>query len=291
MTEKIDLPALYKSADIGAAKAQTRFLSAVRWEIILLVLVASINSTRSLTGISPQWIALLLVVLSGILLLRYFMELDRKWYQCRALAESIKTSSWRYTMRAHPYGDSENVLVPSNNFRNSLKRTLTANKHLGKILDASDADGEQITESMKVIRSKILEERISFYKQHRILDQRSWYVRKSKYNERRQIAWIAISILVYVLAAISLFAEEIGFRNGLLLFDPLIVVVTGLLGWLQVKRHGELAASYNLTAHEIGMLQSNIMNIDTDEALSEFVNEAELAFSREHTQWTARKDS
>ena len=50
-------------------------------------------------------------------------------------------------------------------------------------------------------------------------------------------------------------------------------------------------ASYNLTAHEIGIIRANSDSVETEKDLSNFVNEAELAFSREHTQWVARRDA
>jgi hypothetical protein len=58
-----------------------------------------------------------------------------------------------------------------------------------------------------------------------------------------------------------------------------------------MKRHSELTASYNLTAHEIGIIKGNAEAVETESEFSDFVNEAELAFSREHTQWVARKDA
>jgi len=45
----------------------------------------------------------------------------------------------------------------------------------------------------------------------------------------------------------------------------------------------------SLTAHEIGLLQTRLGTIDSEEKFSAFVNEAERAFSREHTQWVARQ--
>jgi hypothetical protein len=75
------------------------------------------------------------------------------------------------------------------------------------------------------------------------------------------------------------------------LFDPLVIVVTAPFVWLQVKRHGELAGSYLLTAHEIGHIQGRSGSVSDEKTLSDFVNEAEFAFSREHTQWSARRDA
>jgi len=45
-----------------------------------------------------------------------------------------------------------------------------------------------------------------------------------------------------------------------------------------------------LTAYEIGFIREQISNVSTDKELSDFVKDAENAFSREHTQWAARRD-
>jgi hypothetical protein len=62
------------------------------------------------------------------------------------------------------------------------------------------------------------------------------------------------------------------------------------LSWMQAKRFSELAASYALAAHEISLIKEQSLLPDTDEKFSLFVGDAENAFSREHTQWVARKD-
>ena len=60
---------------------------------------------------------------------------------------------------------------------------------------------------------------------------------------------------------------------------------------MQIKKFNELTSAYTLTAHEIGIIQGRLEEVDSEEDLSEFINEAELAFSREHTQWVARQNA
>jgi hypothetical protein len=62
------------------------------------------------------------------------------------------------------------------------------------------------------------------------------------------------------------------------------------MGWVQTKRFQELAGSYALTAHEIMLLDAMLPSDQSDEKFSSFVGDAENAFSREHTQWRARRD-
>jgi len=73
---------------------------------------------------------------------------------------------------------------------------------------------------------------------------------------------------------------------------PVEVVATAagaVLTWLQAKKHNELNSSYSLAAHEIVLIKGEALSVQSEKDLSEFVLDSENAFSREHTQWTARK--
>ena len=286
---KIEYPALYNGANSAAVSAQNAFLWTIRSEYFLLFCVAALSATRDLSGLNPFALSLLLVVLAGLFVFKVYKKLDQDWYRCRALAESVKTSTWRMAMRAHPFENADSIEQPKAEFRNLLKDILRANSHLAQNLQ--NASDDQITASMLEIRQLSLDERKSYYIRNRIDEQRTWYQKKSTGNRRAFRAWVVITILVYVLAAVSLNSEQIGISLATYAFDPLIVVVTSAIGWLQMKRHGELMASYNLTAHEIGIIRSNSDSVEKEEEFSDFVNEAELAFSREHTQWVARRDA
>ena len=72
--------------------------------------------------------------------------------------------------------------------------------------------------------------------------------------------------------------------------DIFVAMAASVLSWRQAKRFSELAASYALAAHEIGLIKEQSLLPDTPEKFSLFVGDAENAFSREHTQWVARKD-
>ena len=284
----LEYPALYKSASKGSATAQSRFLNTIRWEYFLLFVVSVASATRGLSGLNPLILSILLVILAGLYVYKTVKKLDQDWYRCRALAESVKTSTWRFAMRAHPFADTDNIETPKAEFRNLLRDILESNFSIAENLQSDATD--QVTTSMIEIRKLPLKGRVSFYLENRIDDQRSWYAKKSSANKAAQRRWFWLTIIIYVGAAISLNAGQLGFSQATLAFDPMIVLVTSALGWLQMKRHGELTASYNLTAHEIGIIRGNSDAIVTESKFSDFVNEAELAFSREHTQWVARRD-
>ncbi|EJL0954202.1 SLATT domain-containing protein, partial [Salmonella enterica] len=66
-------------------------------------------------------------------------------------------------------------------------------------------------------------------------------------------------------------------------------LAASIVGWVQIKKYNELAVSYFLTAHEIGDIKEQFNYISSENDFLEFVNNAEKAFSREHTQWLARR--
>jgi len=72
--------------------------------------------------------------------------------------------------------------------------------------------------------------------------------------------------------------------------DWLFSLPIAILGWVQIKRYQELASSYSLTAHEITFAKNELVQKDTESKFAAFVADTENAFSREHTQWYARKD-
>lgn len=76
----------------------------------------------------------------------------------------------------------------------------------------------------------------------------------------------------------------------LLPIDVAAVIASSILGWMQIKRYDELASAYGLTANEIGIIKSRYISVRTQDDLSAFVSDSENAFSREHTQWAARRD-
>ncbi len=70
--------------------------------------------------------------------------------------------------------------------------------------------------------------------------------------------------------------------------DVFVAMAASVLSWMQAKRFSELAASYALAAHEIGLIKEQSLLPDTPEKFSLVVGDAGNAFSREPTQWVAR---
>ncbi|EBB1220390.1 SLATT domain-containing protein [Salmonella enterica] len=71
--------------------------------------------------------------------------------------------------------------------------------------------------------------------------------------------------------------------------ELITTIISALIGWVQIKKYNELSASYALTAHEIGLVKEQSYYISGEKDFLDFIRDAETAFSREHTQWQARR--
>lgn len=51
----------------------------------------------------------LFVLLIMLLLVRNIINFEQKWYKYRAVTESIKTTTWKFAMKAEPFNGSEEI--------------------------------------------------------------------------------------------------------------------------------------------------------------------------------------
>jgi len=144
---------------------------------------------------------------------------------------------------------------------------------------------------MLALRDASATDRLAYYVDHRISEQRLWYAKKAKANERlSKMFFVLLMVTNGVLVCLSLLRisyPEWPFWPT----EALIAIAAALLSWMQSKKFSELSAAYALAAQEIGMVKEQSAGLKTDAELSAFVGDSENAFSREHTQWIARKDT
>lgn len=286
MTES-DFPPLYEAADVASKKAQKKFLWALGGNLTLLVVAAAM----SVANVQTSYFALLQMgPLVGTLLLTLYLAVmrpQRIWYGTRALAESVKTVSWRYMMRAEPFTRDE--ASDRDHFKDSLTDIFTTNTNISAHA-VTMTSGSQITQEMTRVRNLPLQQRIDLYEAERVEDQQGWYSRKARLNQRSSALWFSGLILMNLLA-LGFAAAKIAHPTvNYWPTDILVAAAGSVMAWIQTKRFQELAASYTLTAHEIGLLRIALPNPPTTDKFSKYVGDAENAFSREHTQWQARRD-
>lgn len=284
-----DLPAVFRAADAASASSQSELLLVHKANSILLVAAALLALAGSaLTYLNIASAALFLLSLGATVYAEHF-ALQRRWYQARALAESVKTASWRLMMGAEPFArpDSSKNLA---RFRSLLAELLQQNRGIGEHIAGDVSGGEQVTDRMRLVLNSSFEERRALYLRDRIDDQRSWYQLRAQQNKEssRLYFWLLVSCYG---AAIGMLLVRIGYPTWHFLpIDSAAVAASAIISWKQLRRFDELASAYGLTSHELGIIKSAFVDVDSPTRLAAFVADAENAFSREHTQWAARRD-
>ncbi|OJU83399.1 MAG: hypothetical protein BGO06_15265 [Shinella sp. 65-6] len=286
MTDQ-DFPALFRSSDNLSKRSQTIFLATLGVHLIALVAAAvlSVVGTSTFSLALTQLIILLIALGCSIYLSA--ARPDRYWYGGRALAESVKTITWRYVSKAEPFHESD--ALADAEFRNALKSIFEQNKDASSRL-TDHLNGVQITDGMRQMRSAPLSARRSTYAKSRIENQLTWYTKKAAFNRNRSSQLFLLLIATNSLAVLFGVLRFNYLTSPFWPTDVIVATAASLLSWMQARRFSELAASYTLAAHEISLIREKAHLPDTNEKFSKFVGDAENAFSREHTQWAARKD-
>lgn len=283
-----EFPALYRAADAASNSAQSTFLRAQQLNFVLLIggaVCALLEPTRELA------IASAVCLLASLAVYAYIQQQDLQaiWYRSRALAESVKTAAWRLVMGAQPF-DQDDEKVRLEKFRQLLSELLLQNEGIGKHLVGEWSSADQVTPALLDTMRAGFDLKKQVYLKDRIDDQRQWYTNKSVSNKRSSNNFFFYICAVYAIA-ILLLLVKIGLPDlKYLPIEVFAVVATSLIAWKQLKRFDELASAYSLTAHELGVIKSRFVAVDDLGGLAAFVSDAENAFSREHTQWAARRD-
>lgn len=286
-----DYPALYQASDTVSNDTQNTYLLLMKLNIWLLITAAffsfiGINSKA--WAVAAAFVFVITIIINVILMIKNFPD---TWYRARSIAESIKTISWRFMMKTDPFRHLS-LKDAREKFLKMQKAILNEqDKEILEKFDSSYHTKDAITETMLKTFEDSIDNKIEIYRINRVEEQRNWYSNKTKYNQSKYRFWFSIMILVQIIAVATVIC-----RVGVPDFkywppEVLSVIASGILTWIQMKKYRELAAAYSFTAHEIGILGANIDSIDTEEELANFVQDAENAFSREHTQWIARKDN
>jgi hypothetical protein len=286
--ESSDLPGLYHSADEASLTAQNQYVLGLKAYIFFLIL-ASLFAYFSIDSANKAIVSASLFLVSvGITIWLNVMKPEDVWYNGRAVAESVKTRAWRWMMRAEPYDNNIELEIASKEFIADLKKILEQNRVLGNAIGTEASIKAPISEGMLSIRQFPYDQRAKVYKKYRVDEQALWYWKKTKYNKKMALIWFWAMIALHALA-ILLLLFKIKSPSTKFPVEVVAVCASSVLSWLQTKKHKELSASYALTAQEISLIRGEASYVNSEESLSDFVIDSENAFSREHTQWFARK--
>lgn len=266
------------------------FFQSVHFSLLFLnlslLVVAAVLSKFNFSYFDFKYNQTVLLVVGFIIIIYLGVKKpERSWYARRSLSETIKTLSWRYSCISTPFGDVERD-----------DDTLFLERINESCVESDFVDGFRPSYVMSVtptaemirVRKLSLDDKVSFYVTNRVQAQLRWYSSRAKRN--RLFHWFVFSILCACssMAVVLSFVNEIQSVNDMPT-DVLIALSSSLMAWMQSRKYVELTAAYKLTAYEIENARSLVHSISTPSGFNQFVDEMENLFSREHTQWIAKR--
>ncbi len=283
-------PILFKIADTKSKKSQNIFIRLNIFILLLLILssVSSIYTTvpKNITTFST--ICLILSTLFNIYIL--FFRPEKSWYEGRAIAESVKTLTWKFITNTKPFKISLQQEKAEQIFNENLKKIIGQRRDFYILIGQNYPDGNMISDEMISIRNCSFEERKKKYVEDRIQDQINWYSYKTKQNALNKNIALGLIIGFQILAIFFFIFEKNLFINYS--FTSILITMTSVfMTWLQLKRFQELTDAYGITATELKFIKEKSKFILDDNQLEKYVDDTETAISREHTLWLARRDN
>ncbi|WP_433555794.1 DUF4231 domain-containing protein [Pseudonocardia xinjiangensis] len=284
------LPGLFHAADRASLAAQRRFLIASRLRLGLLVAAAVSGALTLMNHRAIDFAAVgTVVALLGSAVVELWLLKDRPertWYDGRALAESAKTTAWRFAVAGAPFGAALDARTAER---------LLADQLMALLRDAPSSSigltsGMAITTPMRTLRASDLEHRRATYVRERIDDQISWYATKARQNERHGSYWRIALLTVEATGVVAALFRA----TGHIRFDLagiVAAVAAAFVAWLSLKQHESLARAYAFAANELAIASTRLHTAHDETGWSTEVDNAEQAISREHTMWRASRSS
>lgn len=286
-------PSLFKIADQKAAISQKIYIYINLIILILLVLssLVSVFDDKKIIGLNLVIVGIILIIFSTFLnLYILFFRPEKSWYEGRAIAESVKSLTWKFITNTKPFKLNLNQDEVETIFVDNLKKIIGQRKDFYILIGKEFPNDNIISNEMIQIRNSSFENRKTFYVDNRIQDQINWYAKSSKKNSSKKNITFSFIIGFQILAVILFCFESTHFVNYSLTSTSL-TITSVFLTWLQLKRYQELTDSYGITATELKFIKDKSKFVIDNNDLEKYVDDSESAISREHTLWLARRDN
>ena len=286
-------PPLFHSADDASLAAQRRYLYLQKCHILCLILGSVVATSAAIVPVSV--IKLTHIVSAIILFIGFVLTWvsrnrgdDKVWFDCRAIAESTKSATWRFMMKAAPFkqnSTAEQAFVEK--LKEIRKARPTSPKDLAPF---SYPDAQTLNQLMRDVRRKSVDERRQLYLESRIRHQKRWYSNRAQFNSKKEKNWFWIIVFLQALAIVLAFIK-VAFSLPVNLVPLLMTCAATAIAWSQMKHYGELAQTYSLAAQELGEQEVTASNIMAENNLLTLIEQVEETISREHTMWCVRRDA
>lgn len=286
-----DFPDIYRSADSASLEGQKSYLKYTKLRLFFVISAAAASALSagiSSTGIQKTLIAFSLfsfLVASAAEIILLSVSPEESWYHGRAVAESVKTLTWKFSVCADPFPHSIEATDSERLFLQQLTEIVAESPIF---IDYSSTGSQQITPRMRELRGANLATRKMCYCNGRVEDQRSWYSKSAKRNERNALRWRVALVVLELLGATGALLILLNVTD----LDAGSALAAGVAAggaWIGVKQYDSLASAYSLTATELALVRAEAEQVTDDTSWSRYVISAEQAISREHTMWLARR--
>ena len=289
-----DYPAGYVVSDQKAVMLERNYFRLLKTELILFVGVSLVGILAAIPGtrLDRPWAIAAAILIAGAFLVLWRIRqrrLERKWFQYRAVAESMKTATWRYMMQAPPFESPGEEGDVDKKFLATLRAIRLDRAGVEVPAHEAGAAGDEITGFMRTMRKLPVEERKSIYLRERVGDQEQWYEGKSGQNRRSARRWLSLILATQVLAIALAFVRIVYPHVPLSPVSFLMTGASSMLAWTQSRRHEDLVEPYAVAVQELSELRGLGKSVTDSQSLRRFVSDVEETISREHTKWLARR--
>jgi hypothetical protein len=289
-TDPEPYPPLFRAADDLSLRRQKYHFQFVRGDLAFSLAAACVGCLPLLG------LPLVQSITAGVAAFGFFYALllrtvrgrrgdDRNWYDSRAVAETVKTQTWRYMMRVAPYEDDS---ACDEELERVLGAVLDVRPAVREALPPAIQDAPPVTDRMREVRQWPWTTRREYYGRCRLDDQVQWYERKSRVCAVAARRWSRVArILRFLMVPIALamiLVPRIGSLLGLL-----GALAAACLAWTEANRHDELSTTYTAAGEELQELRDLVEAAADEAALADVVRDAEVALAREHLIWVAKR--
>lgn len=288
----MELPDSYFTYDKSAIIAQSKHFKLIICELIQLVIVAVLSLIISLSHKEPiptiGFSAIVIIFFIGIIIQLHYnkKQFERKWFEFRAVAESIKSLAWQYAAGCGNFCEENKAEMLFLQQIKQIKETYKVNPD-PKTTSSGILDEKK--QSMEKIRKMKWEEKREAYIKERIDDQITWYTDKAKLNKKYSTICeniiIGLQFIVIFVGIVLVYTHV----NGAPVLALIVTLITSIIGWSRSKQYAELMDPYQNAARELNEIRQEIELVEEEISFQRLVLNAEQAISREHTMWLVNR--
>jgi hypothetical protein len=283
-----DFPQMYQEANFSAERFQRRYRLIVLSVALACVLgISLIVFTDSRLGITFAFGFTAIQLCAATLLSRTRWNHD--WYLARALAESVKSLTWRFAVCASPFPQTMSLDEAKIEFSRAMSSLIPLTIQLPAATSEVTPLGDVLVK-FDALRQADFDTRRRAYLDQRLRNQLDWYATKSALLRRQRLVvdrLTVISSIVALTLGIILLVAPSAFETSVIACA--VAVPPGLIAIGQsLNLHSDVSA-YRLTNTEIQLIL--LLDPPSNECdWASWVDDKEEAISREHVLWLASRN-